>query len=107
MNDFTERELTRLSFLVDALVDNPQRAEVLTAIPVRHGGMSPEFAEAVEALRVEFSPLKDQPKVGRAGLEAVVGRLQQSDDKPARVAGSLLAREIDMIFGRSHRSSIG
>lgn len=99
MNDFTERELTRLSFLVDALVANPQRADSLTAIPVRHGGMSPEFAEAVEALRVGLSPLKDTPKVGRVGLEAVAESLHQSESKPARIAGSILSRAIDNAFG--------
>lgn len=103
MNDFTERELIRLSFLVNALVDEPQQAEILTNIPVQHGGMSPEFSESVAALRAEFAPFKNLPKVGRARFEAVVTRLQQSESKPARVAGSLLAKEIDMTFGCSHR----
>ena len=67
------------------------------------GGMSPEFSESVEAFRAEFAPFKNLPKVGRARFEAVVTRLQQSESKPARVAGSLLAKEIDMTFGCSHR----
>ena len=94
-----EQDLTRLSFLVDALVSAPGMAQVLTG-EILTSKPSSALQAATLALRTSFSANADLKKLST--LQDIAQSLQGDPAKPVRFAGIALARALTNRRGNSH-----
>ncbi len=109
MNDLTERELSRLSYLVDALVCSPRLFETLTGNildPAKgHGPASPSLHAAVEALKTSFAAAFQAATTSSPTdldtLRHIAADLSDRPVLPIRMAGRVLQQQIEMVAGPS------
>lgn len=99
-----ERELTRLSFLVDALVSAPAMSDRLTT-QILSTDPPDELRQAIKSLQALFRAeldRSDQPlDVGR--LRVIAETLLASEDRSNKFAGQALARAIENVNVASTR----
>jgi hypothetical protein len=102
-----EQELTRLCFLVDALVRSPDKVENLTKnilepdpppLSSSDAWVSPELKEGVIALKEGFEKAFGPDRLpGRTSLQAlkdIADQLLQRETEAVRIAGHALSRAI-------------
>ena len=99
MNDLCERGLTRLSFLVDALVRSPRKYDALTGnIRGSDSPASRALQKVVRALRRAFATTFLPGLTGAHDLPPLRGiatELAHDPLEPIRIAGHALCRAID------------